>query len=492
MPQADIILVLVNTPTYGGAGGAYGVFYRGTDGAEVMLHELGHSFGLLADEYEYDGPAVYSGAEPSEPNVTVQTARSRVKWGDWVAPTTPLPTTTTAADVPGLYEGAKYSQRGIYRPTYNSKMRTLYSPFDRVNNSLLTQRIFDFAQHDTTPPSGSIIQAGQLASDGLVPLALNYSDSGTYVSSYQLSNYSDFRDSARLPASNAPTFSQTVQWQTLQGTGTRTVWVRVTNGSGQTATQTLTIQATTNTCTITGTSANDALTGTAANDVICGLGGNDTIKGQGGNDTIVGGPGTDKVDYTNATVGVKVNLTTGTATGQGTDTLKEMEVVDGSPYADTIDGDALANQLAGKAGNDKVFGQGGTDTVWGGDGTDTVGGGGGDDRVEGGNGVDTATFGAVVTADLTTGSAVGQGSDTLVLVENLRGSAGNDRLRGSSVANTLEGGSGNDTLIGEGSNDKLYGAAGNDSLTGGLGTDTCDGGADSDTATTCETKVSIP
>ena len=245
-------------------------------------------------------------------------------------------------------------------------------------------------------------------------------------------------------------------------------------------------------CSITGTVGNDVLTGTSGADVICGLGGDDIIKGQAGNDIIIGGLGTDRVDYANATAGVKVNLTTGTATGQGTDTLKEIENVDGSRYADRIDGDAGSNWLAGKAGNDSVYGHAGEDYVWGGAGVDTVGGGEGDDRVTGGLGVDTVKFGTAVSVDLTAGTATGQGTDTLKGIENAFGSSGADRLRGNAAVNTFYGRGGNDALIGVGGGDKLFGNAGNDALNGGRGTDKCDGGADSDTAVACKTKVSIP
>lgn len=256
-----------------------------------------------------------------------------------------------------------------------------------------------------------------------------------------------------------------------------------------------TVSATFNTgatCTITGTTGNDVLTGTAANDVICALEGNDVIKGQGGNDTLIGGPGSDKVDYANATAGVTANLTTGTATGQGTDTLRDIEYIDGSPYADKLDGDANVNWLAGKAGNDSVYGQGGNDNVWGGDGNDTLGGGDGNDTITGGLGVDIVKYGVAVSVDLTAGTATGQGTDSVKEIENVLGSTGADRLRGNSLVNNLQGGGGNDTLLGEGANDKLTGNDGNDSLTGGLGTDYCDGSAGTDTVATCETKVSIP
>lgn len=247
-------------------------------------------------------------------------------------------------------------------------------------------------------------------------------------------------------------------------------------------------------CDITGTEGADVLTGTSADESICGLGGDDVIKGQGGNDTIVGGDGVDIVSYLDATTGVIANLTTGTATGQGTDTLQGIESITGSAHNDKLDGDAGANALRGVGGSDGVWGQAGNDQVYGGDGVDTVGPGIGDDTADGGIGADTAHFAkaVAVSVDLTTGSASGEGTDTLAAFENVTGSAGADTLRGGTGVNSFQGGGGNDTLLGFGGNDKLYGAAGNDSLTGGDGSDRCDGGTGTDTGTTCETRVAIP
>lgn len=135
-------------------------------------------------------------------------------------------------------------------------------------------------------------------------------------------------------------------------------------------------------CTITGTPGNDTLTGTAGDDVLCGLAGNDVISGLGGNDTIIGGAGIDKVSFASSPVAVVANLATGVATGQGTDSLREVEGIVGSSSGDT---------LTGGAGADRLSGSGGADTIAGGEGDDQLTGGGGRDRCDGGGGTDQAT-----------------------------------------------------------------------------------------------------
>jgi Ca2+-binding RTX toxin-like protein len=247
-------------------------------------------------------------------------------------------------------------------------------------------------------------------------------------------------------------------------------------------------------CDLTGTSSGETLVGTPGVDVICGLGGDDVIKGQGGNDVIIGGAGVDTASYADAPRAVVANLTNGTATGQGIDTLDDIEGLIGSAFNDKLDGNAGINFLTGGAGNDGLWGQGGNDIIDGSSGNDTVGGGTGDDRVIGGPGVDTAHFGkaVAVAVNLSTGISTGEGTDALSLFENVSGSPGADRLTGSDVVNLLQGVGGNDTILGLGANDRLVGASGNDSLTGGAGTDVCEGGSGTDVSSQCETRVGIP
>ena len=96
-------------------------------------------------------------------------------------------------------------------------------------------------------------------------------------------------------------------------------------------------------------------------------------------------------------------------------------------------GNALANVITGNAGNNRIDGAGGVDTA----------------------SYANATGPVVVDLTLTGAQATGFGSDTLVNIENLVGSAFNDRLTGNAQANRLDGGAGNDTLAG-GAGDDTY------------------------------------
>ena len=219
--------------------------------------------------------------------------------------------------------------------------------------------------------------------------------------------------------------------------------------------------------TIVGNGGDDTLNGGAGNDNLQGGAGNDSLIGAAGNDTLNGGSGIDTANYGGAGSGVIVNLTTGQATGQGNDTLTAVENLTGSSFSDTLTGDANDNRLSGGAGNDTLTGGAGNDTLDGGADSDTAN-------------YAQATGGVTVNLNLSGPQAIGggQGTDTIVAVENLTGSSFNDTLTGNAADNILSGGDGNDTLIGGDGNDRFIGGAGNDGIDGGAGVDIADYGSD--------------
>ncbi len=140
----DVILIIVNDAEYGGSGGSLAVFSIHQAAVEIALHEVGHSFGLLADEYTGGGPSCNPNVEPSQPNATRETNRNVIKWRHWIESSTPIPTFSTTPTLPGLYEGSRYCDTGLYRPTFNNKMRNLGLPFEQINNEQFVKRIYNF------------------------------------------------------------------------------------------------------------------------------------------------------------------------------------------------------------------------------------------------------------------------------------------------------------------------------------------------------------
>ena len=178
--ERDLVLIIVNDPTYGGSGGSFAVASTHPDAVEIVLHELGHSFGLLADEYGGPPPPnCDDSVEPFQADATKQTDRASTKWGAWIDVSTPIPTFTTAAGIPGLYPGARYCDNTLYRPTYNSKMRSLNMPFEQINTEQLVLRYYAFASPiDSIQPAGTSVSLtkGDSQSFALVtPLPLSHS-----------------------------------------------------------------------------------------------------------------------------------------------------------------------------------------------------------------------------------------------------------------------------------------------------------------------------
>ncbi|GGB81310.1 M64 family metallopeptidase [Dyadobacter sediminis] len=79
MPQVDLTVVLVNTPFYGGSGGSYAVYTLHPLANTIGVHEIGHTFSSLSDEY-WAGTAYGQEAQ----NMTAESRREAVKWKNWL------------------------------------------------------------------------------------------------------------------------------------------------------------------------------------------------------------------------------------------------------------------------------------------------------------------------------------------------------------------------------------------------------------------------
>lgn len=131
------IIVLVNGERYGG-GGVYNS-YTLTDAHDpsfrpVVVHEFGHSFGGLGDEYPYgdDDPMYFPDTEPWEPNLTTKHDFNG-KWENLVK-----------AEKAGLIEGGGYLTKGVWRGFENCRMRTNEEPEFCLVCQQALKRLIDF------------------------------------------------------------------------------------------------------------------------------------------------------------------------------------------------------------------------------------------------------------------------------------------------------------------------------------------------------------
>lgn len=241
---------------------------------------------------------------------------------------------------------------------------------------------------------------------------------------------------------------------------------------------------------LSGGTGNDALTGNSGDDVLAGGIGDDKLTGNAGNDQLIGGDGNDTVM---ASGGTNYVLTNSSLTGDGNDSLSQIEAasITTGNAASTINAGAFIgsgkNTLTGGTGSDSVVGSDGADSISGGGGNDTLTGGLGNDTFDGGAGTDRLQESGDVDFKLTNTALTGLGTDSLktntIETVRLTGGAGNNRLDASGFtlgSVTLDGGEGNDVLLGGTKDDSLIGGGGRDLLVGGTGIDVLNGNAGDD------------
>lgn len=247
-----------------------------------------------------------------------------------------------------------------------------------------------------------------------------------------------------------------------------------------------------------GGTGHDRLVGAGADDFLFGQSGDDVLIGGIGIDHLFGGAGNDQLDsgwggglleggsgddtYTVRSTKDVVNeyanqgvdqvntelLTLSLAAGRSTQYANVENLAYTGTGNFTGTGNARANVIAGNAGKDRLFGM---------NGNDTLSGGAGADRLDGGANFDTASYrnAAARVVVYLSGKIAGQGEaagDVFTSIENVHGSAFNDKIAGNSAANTLCGLAGADTLAGGAGSDRLYGGSGADHFLFQTGYDT--------------------
>lgn len=469
---AEMKFGAVNTTKYGGAGGEWAVYAGGNSFAyEVATHEVGHSFAHLGDQYTYGGPTTYTGEEPFNPDVTKDPTGA--KWAQWIGYDQP------GVGVIGVYEGAKYSEFGVYRPSPDSKMRSLDKPFDAIGREQFILNFYKYVRpiDSHTDSALPLVDPATLAVAVVDPavILLRWSYDGTVVE--------DSADGSFDPTA----------WNRASGDHQITAlaydptdWVRQADRSAlqeqviwNVTLKHAILRANATLHSLVGGRYVDRMYGTAAADTLDGADGKDVLSGGAGRDTLIGGASADKLvggadedraQYAESTKGLVVSLanpTLNTGIAKG-DTYDGIEDVYGSDFSDTLSGDGANN------------------TLWGADGNDVLAGGIGADALVGGSGIDRADYAdstKALTVNLAqpaanTGIAKG---DTYKSIEDIGGSDFGDTLTGSSGDNAIWGGKGDDTLSGGDGNDVLLGGDGADALKGGDGRDTLAGGRGRDT-----------
>ena len=166
--DVDQVIAIANSSKYGGAG--YPSNNLGTVAgsnafaADIGIHEFGHSFGDLADEYTYGGPQTYNGPELSPADVSIFDRSEQIsmetKWWRW------MDASMSGFDGPtSTYEGGNYSEFGVYRPSNNSMMRNLGRPFNLPSAEEILRKLYGSEVNpiDDGTPNGTELMEGDTA-----------------------------------------------------------------------------------------------------------------------------------------------------------------------------------------------------------------------------------------------------------------------------------------------------------------------------------------
>ena len=162
----DVVEIVVNGRTYGG-GGIYGLYSTvAADNAfapYVFVHEFGHHFAALADEY-YTSPVAYLPSatrdEPWEPNVTALLDPNTLKWKDLVKPGTPLPTP---------WPKEAYEKPSRESQARRAKLRADKRPEAEMEALFAEERRRDDAMFATSERDGRRLRGRPLRGQGLLP-----------------------------------------------------------------------------------------------------------------------------------------------------------------------------------------------------------------------------------------------------------------------------------------------------------------------------------
>ncbi len=162
-PDVDLVCAIANSTKYGGAGypsSDLGTAAGNNNAAlEIVRHEFGHALGNLGDEYDYGGPTTYTGNEPSAFDLSklaaAQMTAQQQKWWRW------LGDNNAAFDgLVSTFEGAGYSQFGLYRPSNNSLMRNLNRPFNLPSCESMVVEIYKIVRPIDDASSTAVTYTG--------------------------------------------------------------------------------------------------------------------------------------------------------------------------------------------------------------------------------------------------------------------------------------------------------------------------------------------
>ncbi len=228
-PEYDQALVITNTDYYGGSGGTFAVTSLGTSASEVAIHEIGHSFAYLADEY-WAGDAYQTNAKA---NMTSDNNPMTIKWKSWL---------NTAGigiyqhnDGPGWYKPSNGTCKmeflgvpfcSVCRETHIEKFHSIVNPIDSFipsNTSSLTGDILNFQINLILPEpntmSGKWLLNNNIVKKNIATYQLRNTDlfTGTNVLEYRVTDTTALSKSSTHLSSHLYSVKWNIQKSVVNG-----------------------------------------------------------------------------------------------------------------------------------------------------------------------------------------------------------------------------------------------------------------------------------
>lgn len=499
--QNAIKIVLVNSSEYGGTGGEIAwVTASNRLSPEILMHEIGHSFGNLQDEYvDSEIAENFSLSSPDFLNsVHLTDSLDRIPWSDWLGFTDSLGTV-------GFFEGGYYRENGIWRATENSKMLYLNYPFSAPQKEAIIKQIYDSIGDYLFIYNDSLLNYSAVVPDSNI-FSYQWKINGEIYSDESLIDLKGYIDNVAEGSLNI-----NVSLETQDGTG----MVRspsVLSVSRENEQFNLTIQKYSiassispidinilnGDCYYFGTKddvvtavssnneissmldtgkGNDYVVSSNANELIYLGSGRDSLFASDGSDFIDGGSGKDVVIYSSPRNVFNISVNDDELYIEGSGSFGVLRDIEKLVFSDQIL--YVVPPIEGSKKNDKLVARSSEgDDIYGYQGNDILNGSFGDDLLDGGLGKDTMNGGKgddiyyVDSSKDKVSEKLNGGVDTVFStisyrlpnnVENLTLSKNSNIFAfGNASQNTIKANEGNNTI---------NGGLGNDILTGGYGND---------------------
>ena len=323
----DMVAVLMNSSLYAGGGGVFAWAAAGNELAgNTIIHELGHSYAKLQDEY-LDPELADKDLNLISKSVHVSTSETVLPWAHWVGYEDELGKV-------GAYEGGFYRPTGVWRATQESAMNKPYTPFSAPQKEEYVRRFYEDVgdyltlKFNNTEIQAKVLDAKLLSFKWTVDTKYSGNDNKLNLDSLMsVTPVLDITPNHRKVTLTTVDSTGIIRKASILESTKQSEEVNLLLGSNKADR-------------IIGTPENEVIIAGQGNDKLTGGSGDDTLNGGGGNDTLDGGAGIDTAVFDakklDCTIVQTATALTVTSVATGTDTLTNCEFLQFSDETVTV------------------------------------------------------------------------------------------------------------------------------------------------------------